>query len=654
MMIVTPASQLHSEEITPFRITDTEGFVAARYTLDENRYVSTEGDVSWEKRPIWEEEIAVASNGYIYHPKLVEFKLGGGILFQQSRFESSTAEASDNDIHYSLSAKLDFLKEKPYPFSLFYERRHPSMSLGPTGRFLTENTYYGAHFSLREPISPVLLNLTASHSETTGQGLDQILDDTIDQLTFHAHRTFGPGNFAQFVFNTNRQDSKSGSINLPIQPSSNDTDSASLHSRFLFGDKEQITWTNVVNYTTQSTRIGSSDFPDRTRFDFLPDVRWKHSDKLDSFYRYSYRSTEQGPVDNTSESLVAGLNFRPYKTLTGTADVHIEDESSSGKTRDLYGVKGNITYRPEIPHGTLQLSYGVKYDLSDRRSDEVLVPAIGERVTLEGTTSTALNNEFIVAGSIEVSNLNRTQSYVEGLDYRLISVGSEVQIQRILTGNITDGQTVLVDYEYEAGGTFKHTLLDQNLQVNATFFRHLNLFARFRDQSIDVTDGQPSVPVNPVQKITYGGRLDVPFNGGWSAGFSATIEDQDEEVSPFYRENYDAYIQIPLPFVSSLRLSARKDKVDNERSDEDVDLTGYSLLIQSRPFNRTILKLLSSFEEDVGGTLPRETWRSSLSVEWRLRHFRISLQARHTRNEQGTVEQERTDVLLLLKRDFDL
>ena len=46
-----------------------------------------------------------------------------------------------------------------------------------------------------------------------------------------------------------------------------------------------------------------------------------------------------------------------------------------------------------------------------------------------------------------------TSIYVEDLDYRLITIGSITSIQRLITGNISDGETVLVDTAANPPGT---------------------------------------------------------------------------------------------------------------------------------------------------------------------------------------------------------
>ena len=127
-------------ELTPFRLTGIEGYVELRFREDEQDISSGGGSSSREVRTSIEEEVFLLTHSYFYHPNFLQMDFGIGPVFVQNKLESSAGSAEDDDALYNLTAKLRFLETKPYPFTLFYDRQNPSVSLSLTDRFQQEST----------------------------------------------------------------------------------------------------------------------------------------------------------------------------------------------------------------------------------------------------------------------------------------------------------------------------------------------------------------------------------------------------------------------------------------------------------------------------------------------------------------------------------
>jgi len=69
---------------------------------------------------------------------------------------------------------------------------------------------------------------------------------------------------------------------------------------------------------------------------------------------------------------------------------------------------------------------------------------VRDTITLVGTTAVALT-KTAVSGSIVVSKLDRSKGYVVTDDYTVVAN----EIARVPAGDIADGESVLVEYEYE-------------------------------------------------------------------------------------------------------------------------------------------------------------------------------------------------------------
>jgi len=634
-----------ASEIKPLMMTDTHGELTLRYLLDEQVFSHSGIKVQQDTRPTFQEEYRIDTRSYVYHPNFLSMDLGGSLLLDQSRYETLNAESSSNEKLLSLNARLDFLNKKPYPVSLFYDKQNPSVSTGLGGRFIQENIKYGINTSLLQPLTPVQVSLNAYRQTTLGEGFDQLTDDETEHVNLRLYRAYGVGNHAQLSYQINNRDSRSGSPNLPIQTRTTSTTSNYFDSKNLFGTQSQIQLTSNMAYSTQD------EFPRRRELRINPILNWQHNPSIRSFYRFNYTDSKEETTRINNKSIVSGMGYSSEQ-YNGSMDIHGEDSQATGIDYQNVGVNVQLSHSRPTQLGELTLSYSGSADLRDQVSDSGLFDIFGEQHELSGTTSATLSREFIDRSSIVVSNTGRTQVYVENLDYRILEVGAQTQIQRLAAGNIIDAQTVLVDYRYQTGGSFKYDLINNALQLNWNPSSFYELYIRYRDSQQSLRAGNPTIQLNSVTSTTYGISADRPLLSGINLGGEAYYEDHEEDINPFTQNNYDAYVDLPLPQLTNLRLSARHQLIDYQNSAEDVDLTGYILRLRSRLWLRTQLSYEASYEEDTGGTLDRLLKIQRLQLNWSFRQLSFSANVHFSAEEQGVVERDRWAIKFNLRRTF--
>ncbi len=643
-----------SADIRAFELTGVEGNVAARYIYDDYRQDRIGGDETHQTRPTYEQEIYVLTHSYAYHPNLLNMDLGGGLLFIQQDFESDQGDSSSQDILYNLTARLHFLEGKLYPFTLYYDRSNPSVSTSLSGRFLTENTRYGFNATLRQPLLPVTVTMEASRVETDGSGFDTSIDQTTDQAQISAQKSYGRGNSVRLSFLTSEAVSASGSLGLPIQQTSTTTRSTGVDASNYFGDNRQLQLIQSFTYNDQETEQLQNPSIDVKSSRYSTDLRWNHNKSTRSFYQYRFQNSDRSDADTTNHSATIGAAYEPEHGLHGSMDIHGEDEvqDTSGLDRSRYGSLVVAGYNRDIPNGSLHLGMSLLYDRTDQSSNQGTALVIDENITLAGTTAVSLQQDFVISSSIVVTNLASTQTFVENLDYRVITVGSNTEIQRLIGGNILDGETVSVDYQYQTGGTFEFDTFNQSYFLNLRFYRFHELFAQYRDSSQTVVSGAATTPLNTSENILAGVRVEYPFLSGWLVGGEASYEEQDQGISPFTRENYLAYIETLLPRASKLRITGRREFRENENSVEDVDLSQAIIRFTSRPWLRTTLRAEADYEEDIGGSLIRRRIAESIGLDWRYRRLLFSVRAEHINERQGDNERENNKIRAQLIRTF--
>jgi len=646
--------QAQVADITPFRLTGVEGFVTGRYIFDDYELKSSDSGRTFQTRPTFEQEINVLTHSYAYHPDFLNMDLGGGVLFSQQDFESDQGKNNSKDTLYNLTATLNFLESKPYPVRLYYKRSNPSVTTSLSGRFLVENTRYGVRASLLEPVSPVGLNVELFRFDSKGEGFDTSIDQSTDQAAIRAFKSYGGGNNLRVAYLLTETDSRSGSPALPIQQTVTTTRTTDVTALNLFGNRKQLRLTQLLTFTDQDLDIQTQPSTNLKDLRYISDLRWDHSETTRSFYQYRLLKSDRSDINTTAQSARAGAAYEPKQGLYGNADVHgeKEDQDFTNFRRTLYGALASGGYRRNLRYGSLQLGTTFLYDRTDQSSSADIIRVFDENVTLSGTTPVPLQNDFIVTGSVVVTNVPKTQTYIEGIDYTLRVIGSSTEIQRLIGGNIVDGQIVLVNYDYRSGGTVKFDTFSQNYFASLDVFRYYSFSLRYRDLNQSVTSGRPTTPLNSIQNLYLSARVEYPLPRGWIVGAEVNYEDQDEDISPFTRTLYRANVETTLPRASRLRLTGRREFVDNKLSLEDVDLTRFTATFTSRPWLRTMLKIEADFEEDTGGTQDRRRIGQNISLVWRYRQLQFTVWGENIENKQGDVTQDNTKIRAQLVRTF--
>ncbi len=656
-----PAQDEHKYEIAPFRVTGVEGSVTLRYNSDEQINSSTAGGLggaSRQKTDQFRTGVFVLTHSYVYHPDFLNMDIGAGPILSLDSFSGNAGSRNDTSTLYDLTARLNFLRDKPYPFSLFYEHLNPTVSIGPAETLILETTRYGANASLRKPLTPVPMYLEAFELDTKGNGVQRIVDDKLRQLTARAYYAFGAGSQSQLTFQKISQDSESGSVGVPILPTKIDTTTASLDTRAVFGSKNQFDLTNLITYSKQDFDIqGGEPFPSVEDTQFFANLYWDYSKDLLYFGTVNLASSDQEIQKTTGHSESAGMTYLMLDSNL-KARLQLDNQGSKtdpGSSLDSYGAEGTLDYRRELPLGVLGLVYRIRYASSDSESSQPVADVIGERHVLSGTTPVPLDQTNVIASTVVVSNVTRTQIYVEGIDYLRTVVGDATRVQRLVTGAIFDGQEVLVDYSFQTQGTFSFNTWTHNASSTLRFLRYYETYVRYQNISNNLKSGNPNFPLNDVESWLVGAKADVPIIWNILVGGFGEWENWDETISPFTRQSYEAYIETPIPLgvSASFRATGIRQLVEfDNASDQDVDLTGYRLRLSSRFLGGLTLSAEYNDQRDRGGSLPTSTKYAALRAEWIIRQLTLSLDASRVEETSGPAESKRTVLRALIRRDF--
>ena len=642
----TIAASMVNQPLGGFSITDYEGFLSLRYLYDELQVSDLGSTQQHDSKPTYQQELSINSNGFAYHPNFLSFNVGASLLLDQSTLETDQDTNSSEEELLGFNTRLDFLKKKAYPFTVYYSKENPSVSTGLSGHFVQENERYGLDLSILNPVTPVQITFKTFRENANGDGFEQIIDEEREQSLIKFYYSYGSGDYAQFTYQENELLSNSGSPNLPIVETITSGSSSSLDTRNKFGESNQVQLTTNLSHRVRD------QYPVLDELSFSPLLSWKHSDSLDSYYQLNYSDLSEEVVDTEKNIIRSGVVSRTENFSSGV-NLTIENTDSSQIQYDNMSVTYDLSNTFKFNKTDLTLNYKASYDNREQQSETGIFSVLSEEHILQGTTPVELNRDYIDEATIRVFNESRTQEFQETSDYRIIKVGVKTEIQRVVEGSILDGQRVLVDYDYLTGGDFSYDIAGHHISATWTFAVNTDAYVRYRQIDQSLNDGNLNgIELNSVDSIIYGVKSQRVLLNGMKVGGEIIHEDHKEDISPYLKDSVNYFIEIPLSRQTNIRLSGRNEIKEIEFSDEDSDLQSYMLRVKSRPALRVTSSFESSYERDTGGTSIRETRSHRLLVKWRMRQLSFNANARYAKEQLGTIERDRWEAWVELRRDF--
>jgi hypothetical protein len=644
-------------EVAPFKLTDFWAYLELKYRLDQidNRSTGVETDIEDTRRQV---ELGLSTTSYVFHPKLLQMRVAGSLLSNHQSIirnqsslplgNTSTSSNKTDELFLNMDAVFQFLKDKRYPTTISYMRDNPIVSTGLEGSFTQETERFGVDFLLRDTL-PVDLSLNAFKDSSFGESLDRVVDFSTERLTLKAKKSFSPGNRMSLDLETSNQASRNGDPRRPIQEVVRHADRVSFSSTSRLGSGDRLR-------IDQSATFNRRDEPDVTDINYAPRIRWKHNATWESRYQYRFSQSDRPETDykNRTEAFAASIHYSPSRSFNSSirSDFDRSDEldrlQQTGK-----GISGTANLLRDFGFGQLNLAMGLGYRLDDRVSESPRIVVEEEPVTFVGTTPIPLSRDFVVAETVIVRNETGTQTYIEGVDYLLSELGSTTRIERNISGSILDGETVLVDYQAETGGTFAFSETDQSFNANFRFARFHSIFFRYLNNRQDLQSGFSTLPLNSVEAIEFGIREQIPLSwGGIELFGEAKHRQQDEDINPFDQTSLTFSIQAPLPQRLTLNASASRNIVNSDFSNEDSDMVTFNANLSWQALGNLSVWLDGTYDEDTGGTVIRTNERWKLGAQWRYRKISLRLDTRYLRQQQGSLDNNHYEFWLQIRREL--
>lgn len=436
------------------------------------------------------ESVLLETRGWIYHPDLLDFHLAFEPEWRQERFQQSQTtmtedlESNKNTsiLNYDVGATL--LQRKPVSLYLFANRKAGDIDFTTIQDSDIENDTWGTRLNFTNSTLPGAIAWTHRKFDQTGFYYSSEERDEA-QLRLRHNAKMSTTQLNLFYYDTSRTTriaSETAELETHIESESTSTE---LTNAYLFKDDDSARLDSLV-YNMDADYAGL----DRNTWIVTENLYWQYGKNLFTRYRGNYSRREYGDAVNQEESLHAALTHHFRDRLTTDLGAGADFNDFEGGSEDSYRGDLGFLYRHPIAIGNVALGAAYDYGVSRRGGLQNTIPA-DTRLTLSTGSASLLEEENIDPGSILVTDLTGTIIYTENIDYQVQEVGQDLQISRIVTGAIAEGQQVAVHYNYRIDTGYDDAQFGQTYRFELSLWSLFNLTCVHNRIDQDFLSGEP-------------------------------------------------------------------------------------------------------------------------------------------------------------------
>ena len=444
------------------------------------------------------ESMTIETNGWIYHPNLMEFYLSLEPEGQQETFHQNESALNLEQTYrkniplLAFDVGATFFKQKPFSMDIFANRTTGQINFTNALDSDIDSEKYGARLNYNNPTLPVSLSLIHNKLDQTGF-YESEEERNEGQLTIR-HNTKKSVTQLNMIY----LDSETTRTTFETLDFSTKTLSTELTNAYFISDDNRVRLDSRI-YNLHADYNGL----DQDTWLVSENLYWPFSDSLLTRYRADYNRNEFGGLVSQEAGFSGGLTYL-FGYLTTDLDAAAVMNRFDGGSVDLYKSNVGFFYRRPIPWGSVELNAAFDYGLTNRSGTPRIIPR-EERLALSTGTETYLDRKNIDLASIVVTDLAGSTVYTENVDYRVQVVGGTVNISRTLLGAIADGQQVIVYYSYQMDTGYDDSRFGQKYGFSLALWSFLYLTYSHSRIDQDILSGDP--PNDPLHDTSNTVRL---------------------------------------------------------------------------------------------------------------------------------------------------
>lgn len=537
----------------PWKLTNYSGEISMNGTYRQLRWTTASLENKTDYSALLG-SISLNSNSYVWHPNFLQLRTR--LVYSPKKYTETNLlflDQSEVNTTKEIGLEADIFQGKKVSFNSFvkwsetYQNREyisdvktNSLSFGGGGKI--NNQYFPLIFDLKKNKSINTLLSTGRTFSNDGKSLNARVSKsfyTLDKhkLNYRYRDILIERNYGN-IDNTDIITNKRHTLRLDNETFFNARKKAKFKSRLSFDDQKST----YLNYQTFSAHEG---------------VSFSLPYNFTSTTGYFYSNSGQDSIKSLQNKIETRLSHQLYLSLK--TDVFFEHNNFTypKSDRKINKTGLNLNYTKKIPaHGRLDISYRYFLQNTNMNAESVSLAIFDEEHTLSVGQPETLDKPFAKINSVLVKSTTGGIIYQLNFDYSLVQIGNYVEVRRIPGGQISDGQTVLIDYQVTQPGTYDLILNNHNFNAKISLFNNfISIYYRRNQQDYGGGDHADLLNLPYITENITGAKVDFKL-----AEVGIEYTNHQSTIIPYRTMNYNAAFN--YTFFSKLKFSIYGNLLD--------------------------------------------------------------------------------------------
>ena len=481
-------------------------------------------DEAWR----FQETLGIATAGALFDERIAQFDIMARYGLSQEGFTETGPGRGLSDrphgdvLEYDIN--LNFLPRGTLSGNAYAQRltsRVPRTFLPSLDRSLER---YGGGLYLNSPTFPMRLTFDHTWEELTSRTRDLNDDEQRGENQFRYEGTWQISQKQSLRIEyeyADRHERYSGSR------TSFDTtrNYLTLNHVLRFGPQDRSSWETLARIQDESGDLARDNAEVSTR------LRLQHTDSFSTNYAAQFLRDSFQELTTETVRGEAGFTHQLRDLLTTTVQLYgLQQQANANADLCEWGALVNTSYAQDNALGRLSANLAYNHTSTETRNGDRGGIVIGESVTFRDPLPAYLAQTDVDLLSLVVTDANRSRTYLPVRDYVALKIGRYTALHRVPTGQIADGQTVLVTYTYRVLDDYSVRRERFDVRVQQDFKSGLSAYyaGSFQDED---RGAQRYLPFRERDVMRH--RLGATYRRKlWSAGLE--YEYNDDSIDPYH------------------------------------------------------------------------------------------------------------------------
>jgi hypothetical protein len=493
--ILTCTVPLESGAENAAGLQDWEAEALFGYEWDKQNITEPNAPQQRFERMNFTERLRIGNRGFIFDPRLLNFRLGATLGLFQEQFSSAGDHASSNGNLLGFDTGALLLEGKPYTLTVFGNRSEDVLTreFAGTSKVLLEN--YGGSLTLREaPLRSLLGFRRERVRQDLSFGLNSLKREEVRSIASYQGSRLGE--VSDFDVNYEFEDV----IDQVSRDLSFQSHNGGLSYRHFFGPYLEKEWLSRLRVFDRQGRFPSlfAQADENLRID--------HTDNFASLYDYTVLFNTAEQARNLAHLGAIALQHRLFGSLTSNLRALGNFSEVEGGRTFGYGGNLGLDYSKRIPfEGRLSAGGRTSYRIDNQEFPSGEQFVFQERHVIEDFELIFLANPRVVQSTIFVMD-ETGAPFREGFDYTVVQIGELTALERVPSGRFEDGKVILVDYQFVTARTLEFSTLAHGFNL-AVDYDWISLFFERQESTQSLLSGEDGVFLDDATDQTAGTQV---------------------------------------------------------------------------------------------------------------------------------------------------